>query len=146
MSSIIIHVSAWYSAIYFLKIFWENGYAILHTCRSDRIQTLQTIIISCSQEALPVVGIPKHLTCLPEVPDRSTICSGGIYRICWFEVLFWKGHNGFKSCAHLQNSWFVYSIAPGTTEKKNFHTTTQREWQNTTSDRHKNNYRILRDI
>ena len=101
--------------------------------RSYRIQTLQTIIIGRSQEALPVVGLPKHLTCLPEVPDRSTI----IYGICWFEVLFWKGHNGFKSCVILR--WTADSFIPRHREplrKKNFYTTTPREWQNTTSDRH----------
>ena len=57
------------------------------------IKKKQSIIVSRSQEALPVVGLPKHLTCLPEVPDRSSTCSVGIYGISWFEVLFWKVHN-----------------------------------------------------
>ena len=82
---------------------------ILHKYRSDRIQWLQTIIVSRSEESLPVVGLPKHLTCLPEVPDRSTLCSVGIYGICWFEVLFWKGHNGFNTLT--VNSWFVCFMA-----------------------------------
>ena len=114
-------ISAWYIKNILRK--WVCD--ILHKYRSDRIQWLQTIIVSLNQEALPVIGLPKHLTCLPEVPDRSTLCSVGIYGICWFEVLFWKGHNGFKSCV----------LGTGTTEKK---TSIRQRSANgkTTSDRH----------
>ena len=87
-------------------------YAIHYT---HTIQTLQTIIISRSKKALPVVGLPEHLSSLPEALDRGTICSGDIDVKCFIKIEKNTMHLN-RDCSFSVNSCCekVYSMSPGT--------------------------------